>query len=147
MKLGLGISVLSLGSRYQLWDLSNPFKFQMYLSLGFRFVCCSGSWTFNFWVFRQIFKPAQQSSPRSLLVPTPTARTATTCCNPVTGAQGRIATEAGHCQGQSSQSRPARGRAWVAWLTSTGVREVTLGVRQAVVQQALCTPQAAEPAH
>lgn len=107
----------------------------------------SGVLNHQFWVLGLGTGPTRPFSPRCLLVAAPAASTAASRCDPVAGAQGRIAAEAGHCQRKSSQRGPACSGARVAWLTSARVREVPFGVRQAVVEQALGTPQAAKAAH
>lgn len=99
------------------------------------------------WVLVLETGPTRPSSPRSLLMATPAASAAASGRNPVAGAQGCVAAEAGHRQGECGQRSPARSGAWVARLAGARVREVALSVRQTVVEQALCTPQATETAH
>lgn len=101
----------------------------------------------QFWVLGPAAGPIRPSSPCSLFVATSAAGAAASRRDPVACTQGRVAAEAGHRERERSQRGPARGGARVARLAGARVREVALGIRQAVVEQTLSAPQAAETAH
>lgn len=109
-------------------------KFRVCLGLGLGSEQSPGSCTLNFgvrtksrvlysqfWVLILGTGPSRPFSPRRLLMATPAAGATASRCNPVAGAQGRIAAEAGHGQGECSQCCPARSGPWVAGLAGARV--------------------------
>lgn len=103
VKLGLGslspkfgVQVPGLGSL----NPNSSSKFQVCLGLGLGVRTESRVLDPQFGVLGAATGPTRPFSPRRLLVATPAACAAASRRDPVAGAQGRIAAEAGHSQGE-----------------------------------------------